>query len=204
MKNDFNLVAPVYDTLSKLVFGKKLDQAQKTFIPIIKPNSRVLIVGGGTGNILKWLPTNFNLAVDYVELSEKMLDKAKMQASNGNTIEFYASDVLEVKGVYDVVIANFFLDCFSHERLPEVIQKLKGRLDKGGRLIVTDFYPSENGYQRLLLKIMHSFFRLTSRLEASALSDIHGTIKQSGFETAQLKFLNGASLFSAVYQPLSD
>jgi len=204
MKNDFNLIAPVYDTLSKLVFGKRLDQAQKTFIPIIESNSRVLIVGGGTGNILKWLPTNFNLQIDYVELSEKMLGKAKARTSVGNTIEFYAKDALEVNGGYDIVIANFFLDCFAYERLSEVLQKLKGRLNENGKLIVTDFYPSDNRHQKLLLKIMHTFFRIASRLEASELSDIHGTIKQLGFEVAELKFLNGGSLFSAVYRPLSD
>ncbi|OEK02576.1 hypothetical protein BFP97_14050 [Roseivirga sp. 4D4] len=204
MKNDFNLVAPVYDTLSKLVFGKKLEQAQKTFISIIQPNSRVLIVGGGAGRILEWLPANFNLQIQYVELSESMLNKAKAKTSVGNNIEFHVGDALGVKGVYDVVIANFFLDCFAQERLPEVLQKLKSRLNENGKLMVTDFYPSEHWYQKLLLKVMHSFFRLASQLEAGELTDIHGTIKRSGFETAHLEFLNGGALFSAVYQPLSD
>lgn len=204
MKNDFDFVAPIYDTLSKVVFGKKLDQAQKTFISIIRPSSRVLIVGGGTGGILKWLPTNCALKIDYVELSQKMLNKAKAKTSVGNSVEFYAKDVLEVEGAYDVVVANFFLDCFAHDRLPTAVQKLKDLLSNNGSLMVTDFYPSANRYQKLLLKVMLSFFRLTSRLEASELLDIHGTIKQSGFEVSQLKFLNDGSLFSAVYRPLSD
>lgn len=203
MKNDFNAIAPYYDLLASIVFGRQLEKAQTTFLDQIKPESYVLIVGGGTGKVIEWLPNNHNLHIDYVELSEKMLLKAKKRDTKGNEFEFICSDAMEVQGNYDLIIANFFLDCFSEKGIVGVLDHLKKVLKPEGKLLVTDFYPTESSSQKLLIRLMHIFFRTFSKLQASRLMNIHEEIKKSAFETKEIQFFREGTIFSAVYEKLS-
>jgi ubiquinone/menaquinone biosynthesis C-methylase UbiE len=53
MKNkNFDFIAPYYDFLSKLIFGKRLRIAQTSLLSKIPRHQRILLVGGGTGWIL--------------------------------------------------------------------------------------------------------------------------------------------------------
>lgn len=202
MKNDFNAIAPVYDLLAKLVFGKSLENAQLAFLSEIDPKAKVLIVGGGTGKILEWLPEGLALEIDYVELSKGMLDKASSRVSHGNNIQRTCQDIRAVSGKYDFIIANFFLDCFSAKDLGAILSHLKRLIGPNGKLLVTDFYPTNAWHQRLLINSMHRFFRFASRLEADALLDIHERIKEVKLTPIKLEFFRNGSVFSAIYEKL--
>lgn len=204
MKNDFDIIAPIYDALARVVFGRSLDSAQQTFLTHIEANSRVLIVGGGTGKILEWLPEDLGLKVDYIELSKGMLHKASSRTSKGNHVQFLCQDVREMKGNYDIIIANFFLDCFSSKDLEAILLHLKRLLNSRGKLFVTDFYPTNVWHQKLLIQSMHWFFRMVTRLEADELLDIHEKVKAANLLPVELKFFRRGSIFSAVYQPLAN
>ena len=69
MSNNFNTIAPVYDFLAKMVFGRSLERAQAAFLSDLetKVKAKVLIVGGGTGKVLELLPEGLDLQIDYVE-----------------------------------------------------------------------------------------------------------------------------------------
>ena len=47
--NGFNSIAPVYDALATLVFGRSIRNAQLCFLGDIGYRGKVLILGGGTG-----------------------------------------------------------------------------------------------------------------------------------------------------------
>ncbi len=199
MKNDFDRVAPIYDLLASLVFGRKLEKAQKTFLNVITPDSKVLVIGGGTGKILEWLPQDLNLEIAYVELSKTMLQKAQKKNCR-HRVEFYQNDVLSLEGQYDYVIANFFLDCFDSDSLKKVIAKLKDLMKDDALLFVTDFRKNSDGRDRFFRVIMHSFFRLASNLESSHLGDIHEEILGSNFNELNYQMIDRGQLFSAVYR----
>ena len=77
-QSNFNLIAPVYDFLAKMVFGSHLKKAQTIFLNQIKEGDRVLVVGGGTGWILEELnQLNKPIKVVYVEPSTKMMSLSK-------------------------------------------------------------------------------------------------------------------------------
>lgn len=204
MKNDFDIIAPIYDALARIVFGRSLDSAQQAFLTHIEADAKVLIVGGGTGQILEWLPEDSGLKVDYVELSKGMLHKASSRTSKGNLVQFICQDIREMKGNYDIIIANFFLDCFSSDELEAVLLHLKGQLDPEGKFLVTDFYPTNVWHQKLLIQSMHWFFRMVTRLEADELLDIHDKVKAANLLPVELKFFRCGFIFSAVYQPLAN
>ena len=200
MKNDFDRLASVYDLLAQMVFGRQLDQAQQVFLTELALHDKVLIVGGGTGKVLEWLPPELAVQVDYLELSEKMMAKAKRRKSSASLTHFYHGDILEHEGSYDVIIANFFLDCFSEEVLHRVLRKLSGMMDKSSTLIVTDFKQARRRNNQLLQQVMHWFFRLSSNLDADHLLDLHKALLHAGFREVQYRELSKEQLFAGVFQ----
>ncbi|OEK06857.1 class I SAM-dependent methyltransferase [Roseivirga misakiensis] len=200
MRNNFDHVAPFYDALASFIFGNELEKAQRLLLNDIPPGSRVLIVGGGSGKILEWLPKDLGLTVAYVELSAKMIELARKRSFKGKRITYLQEDVRKVSGDYDVVIANFFLDCFDQHALPEIIKKLNELLVKDGKLLVTDFSMPTNLRQSLLLKSMHIFFRIASRLESKKLRDIKHHVLAADFVIRKEKYSSNQLIFSALFE----
>lgn len=200
MTNNFNFVAPFYDQLARLIYGRKLKSMQQLHLGEIPNKAKVLIVGGGTGEVLEWLPRGLALQVDYVELSDRMIKKAMKREVDGNEVSFKRMDARDVSDRYDVVIANFFLDCFSTTNLNRMIVHLTGLLQENGKLLVTDFALPITGKQRFLSGLMHTFFRLATRLESKGLHDIHQAILENGFEQVRYKTDKDGLLFSGIYK----
>lgn len=200
VKNNFNIVAPFYDSLAKLVFGYQLELAQRSFLDDIKAGSKVLIVGGGTGKIIEWLPSDSNLQVDYVELSDAMISRAEQRNLKDNHVSFCAQDILETSGSYDVIITNFFLDCFDGDKLDAIIAHVNSSLKVGGQWLVTDFAPPTNARQRILLWAMHTFFQLVTRLESKGLQDIKGRLVAFGLKLSMEAFFSKQMIFSALFR----
>ena len=199
MKNDFDRVAPIYDRLAYLVFGNKLEEVQQTFLHVIPPSSKVLIVGGGSGKILEWLPQEKNLEIAYIELSKKMMKQAKGRTNSSNEVLFYHADIMDVYDEFDVIIANFFLDCFDSQGLRKVLEKFSLLLAKKGQLIVTDFRKNQNKRDFWLMKLMHAFFKFVSNLESNDLLDLHSEILSTGFKEQNFQEIDRGQLFTAVY-----
>jgi len=200
MKNDFNSVAPIYDRLARLVFGHKLEKSQRCFLDDIHAGARVLIVGGGTGRVLEWLPHGGNLSVTYVELSTEMMRYAEKRNQQDSHVVFHRMDVHDITGTYDFVIANFFLDCFDVNGLKAVLKKMTTLMDKNGKLLVTDFSPATNIWQSGVLKLMHLFFQLTTKLASRSLQDLNLAIVNNGFLIRKEELFANRLIFSAVYK----
>jgi tRNA (cmo5U34)-methyltransferase len=171
-RSGFDWLAPVYDQLVSLVFGKSMRKAQIHFLDHIQPNTKVLIVGGGTGWLLEEISKrNITCEIWYVELSDKMMELSKARMVNNN-IHFIRGTEEDIPaGIqYDVVITNFYLDLFPNARLPEVILRLDHITHSSTHWIVTDF-EKQKWWHTVMLKIMYVFFRLTCNIEASRLPD---------------------------------
>ena len=119
--NDFNFVAPFYKSLSRLVFGDTLVQAQRYFLNQIPIGSKILILGGGDGALLSYLDITYK--VDFVEMSSKMIALAENQDYLCE-VNFVLGDESILTESYDVIITPFVLDCFKEDKLQEVLQKL--------------------------------------------------------------------------------
>ncbi|MEM0938526.1 MAG: methyltransferase domain-containing protein [Bacteroidota bacterium] len=197
--NQFNSIAPYYDFLSRLVFGKKILESQIHFIKKIKKNDNILILGGGTGHLLSYFPKGSQ--IDYLEKSEKMIQYAEKR-KRGLSIRFLHFDFLRFKSDhrYTVVICPFFLDCFRLKNLNLAIEKIKSLLQPHGLLIVTDFEKSQTN--KPLSFFMHLFFKLFVNLESKNLKSIHLIISKEGFRVTDEKFFYRKMIFSRVYRNL--
>lgn len=198
MNNQFDHVAPVYDLLSAMVFGNRLMTVQCFFLDQLSENDKVLIVGGGTGKILKHPAFKRASSIDFLELSEGMIKRAQRYSKSLDDVNFIHADFFQHSGRYDFIICNFFLDCFNEEYLAKACQQLRLMLNPNSRLVVTDFQKTSRVKHRLLLKAMLSFFRLFTSLQADELNDIPIALAKE-FNEVEIKEFSRGFLFSSVH-----
>lgn len=170
--NDFDRLAFVYDGLAKLIFGKSITESQKYFLKNIPDQSKILILGGGTGEVLTELLTVKNVLICYIEASEKMIMMAKMKSGNDKRIQFIHGTENDIPSneQFDAVITNFYLDLFSDDSLKIVLRKIKKSITTRAQWIATDFI-NNTWWQSAMLKLMYGFFRMTCNIEARKLPE---------------------------------
>lgn len=184
-KNNFDRVAWCYDWLSFLVFGNALKHSQFLLLEQLDGCEKVLIIGGGTGWILpEILKRNDIQEIDYVESSLKMLEKARKQKlSPSLKVNFIHGDEQSIVSTeyYDAVLAFYFFDLFPKRKQEKLISIIVNSLNVGGKLLVADFYLSEKSpfWQKMLMKLMYFFFRVTSDVEVARLEDFRTGLKKS-------------------------
>ncbi|MFT6971798.1 MAG: phospholipid N-methyltransferase [Roseivirga sp.] len=202
MKNNFNLIAPVYDALAKVVFGKKLKQAQCHFLQLIPKDSNVLILGGGTGWILDEIfKTGFRGSVTYVEASAEMIKRTEKRLRPSWKVALICGDEKAIpEEIYDVLITNFFLDVFSADHLNKVMNQLAEQLSLQGLWFCTDFRHTNRLKHKLIIWSMLLFFRFSAQLESKVLLDFQSYFRAFPFDQIQHKEFSKGLIFSDVYQ----
>lgn len=198
----FNRLAPFYNFLSKVVFSKTLQHAQEHFLTILKPNDRVLILGGGSGNFLQALLQHQpQVIIDYVDISGRMIGLAKTK--NPSTVNFIVGTEDDIPDqLYGIVITNFYLDLFPDDKLALVIQKLKAHLNPDARWLVTDFVQERN-WHTYMLWMMYRFFRTVTGIEAQELPDWRPALENAGMRLTQSKRFYRGFIKSAVYKRIA-
>uniref|UniRef100_UPI00404763B9 class I SAM-dependent methyltransferase n=1 Tax=Roseivirga sp. TaxID=1964215 RepID=UPI00404763B9 len=202
MKNNFNLIAPVYDALAKLVFGNKLKGAQCYFLHMIPQDAHVLILGGGSGWLLDEIfKTGFRGKITYVEASAKMIRMTEKRLQHHwNVTLICGNERAMPQGFYDVIITNFFLDVFSVERLNKIMTQLSQILSPEGLWLCTDFRHTSRLRHQLIIWFMLHFFRLTTQLEASQLLDFTFHFKTLPLHRIEYSTFSNELIFSSVYR----
>jgi ubiquinone/menaquinone biosynthesis C-methylase UbiE len=205
MKNNFNLIAPVYDALAKLIFGNKLKRAQCHFLHLIPKDSNVLILGGGTGWILDEIyKTGFRGSVTYVEASAEMIKMTEKRLQPSWKVALICGDEKAIpKEFYDVLITNFFLDVFSADHLNKVMNQLAEQLSPQGLWFCTDFRHTNRLKHKLIIWSMFLFFRFSAHLESKVLLDFHSYYWDLPMKQIDYQELSKGLIFSSVYQKMS-
>jgi tRNA (cmo5U34)-methyltransferase len=198
----FNKVARIYDTLAQIVFGKRLDEAQRFYLESIPAHSKVLIIGGGTGGLLRvLLDLNPSCEVWYLEASSSMIAQArrKMGEAQASRVHFIHGTEQNIPdGLYDAVITHFFLDLFSAAALDEVIATIQGHLRHDAVWLVCDFVDRGKWWQRMLLRVMYLFFRIVCSLDARRLPPWELKLSLHGFAEVNAASFFGSFIRSAV------
>lgn len=197
----FNLLAPVYSGLSKLIFGKSIERAQLHFLDCIDSTHHVLFLGGGSGEVLHALVRKYPaVKIDYIDLSPNMIELAKRKTGSSSSVNFITGTEQNIPDRdYSVVITNFYLDLFSNERLNEVIDIIKPRLADNVTWLATDFI-SEKAWHRIFLKIMYVFFKIVTGIQANSLPDWQSALSNAGFREFTSRKFYGGFIKSSVYK----
>jgi ubiquinone/menaquinone biosynthesis C-methylase UbiE len=203
MAASFKNSAWFYDTLSRLVYGKAIVNAQLYLIGHIKPGSNLLIVGGGTGWILDELtklhPSGLHIA--YVEVAADMMARSKKRNTGNNKVVFI-NDVIEnanLQANFDVVLTPFLFDNFTEDTLIDVFNHIHQLLKPGAFWLNCDFQLTGKWWQTFLLKSMFIFFRLICGIEANELPKIEAQFKLHDYSLVSEQCFFGEFIVARVY-----
>ncbi len=177
---NYGRFARSYQFLSRLVFGNALIEAQRKALDGLSPDCSLLIAGGGDGEILRHL-AHWNGPIDFVEISAEMIAVAKTK-SPGN-IRWFQQDIFDFQPdrVYDIVLIPFLLDNFIPKEAELLIVRIPSFLANNSQVIIIDYPERPVSWQKILLKSMYLFFRITANVPVNALPPIETLMQEKGF-----------------------
>ncbi len=185
---NFDALAPHYRWLEVVSFGPLLQWCRVALLPHMLAARRALVLGDGNGRFLaELLAANPVVVVDAVDISPAMVELARRRVGNAGRVRFHAADARRAifsPAGYDLIVTNFFLDCFPQQELEDLIPRLAAALEPRGRWAVADFRLPERGWPRwagrAALAAMYAFFKLVTRLPAGRLVDPDPLLRQCG------------------------
>jgi ubiquinone/menaquinone biosynthesis C-methylase UbiE len=203
MPANFNNAAPFYDRLSLLVYGNTVIDAQAYLMRYIRADSKILIVGGGTGWILEEI-TNIRpsgLTITYVEVSANMMALSKKRNTGANQVVFIidAIENIFLAADFDVVFTPFLFDNFTEQTAQQVFDHIHQLLKHNGLWLNCDFQSTGKWWQGILLRSMILFFRVVCNIEASHLPDIEMHFEQHDYKTIAEQTFFGDFIISKVW-----
>jgi ubiquinone/menaquinone biosynthesis C-methylase UbiE len=190
----FDSIAPTYRTLETIAFGGGLQRARVACLGEIRTLRRALIVGEGNGRFLcELLRRSPNLEVDCVDASGRMLKLARQRLerrlpADAARVRFLQQDIMSwrpLEASHDLIVTHFFLDCFSADRLAEIVNRLSRAAMPSATWLLADFCMPAGGFARvrarLCLAAMYRFFQFTAGIEAMELEDPSPFLRRAGF-----------------------
>ncbi|RYZ97923.1 MAG: class I SAM-dependent methyltransferase, partial [Sphingobacteriaceae bacterium] len=155
MPANYNKTVWFYDGLSRFVYGDSLRQAQAYLLKHILPKSKILIIGGGTGQILEDTTHKYlaGLTIVYVELSANMIAQSRKRNMGVNKVEFIntAIEEFDKPGYFDTIITPFLFDNYTDEGLKSTFPHINKQLKPGGVWLNTDFQLTGKWWQWVMV-----------------------------------------------------
>lgn len=196
----FDTLAPYYRLMEQVTAGGVLQRCRTAFLAETTHCRHALLLGEGPGRFLsELLRANPGVEVTCVELSQRMIQQARavLNASQLVRVQFEPVDALiwqPPPAAYDLVVTNFFLDCFPPQELAPLIAKVSASATTEARWLLTDFREPERGWRRwrgrIVLALMYAFFRVATGLSASRITSPDGFLRASGFRLIARRVAN--------------
>lgn len=207
----FDRLAPLYDALARVIFGRAIKQSQRATLSFIPPRASILIIGGGTGWILPELMKRTKPErVVYIEASKQMVALSKkrlanLSTENAGTVDFRLGTEKVVRSTeqFDIIITHFLLDLYSQPYVENTVQQLSKRLKPAGLWLCTDFQlPKKtkgHWWQRGLVKSMYLFFQFCCGIEGRQLPDFDKAFAKAGLQNCYSSFFFHQMIAAKVY-----
>jgi ubiquinone/menaquinone biosynthesis C-methylase UbiE len=184
----FDFLAPVYDLMARLVFGRAMIDSQICFLYRIPHGAEILILGGGTGWLLEKISEQHkSCKILYVDVSKEMVKKARLRKTEDEVhfIQGTEKDIpKEMK--FDVIITNFYLDLFSDKNLVAILERIQEHTKTSSVWLVTDFVDTTQ-WHRWMLKLMYLFFRIVCNIEGSHLPKWKTALRSNHWKEVEMQ-----------------
>jgi SAM-dependent methyltransferase len=188
----FDLLAPHYGWMEKVLAGPRLQRVRMTWIGELAGCRRLLVAGVGHGpDLAAVLRAHPRLHVTCLDASAGMLRHARARAYRAGAdlsrLAFVHAALPEWRPAqgFDAIATHFFLDCFPPEALAAVIVTLADAATPEARWIVSDFTVPAHGWRRWRARAIHTlmyqFFRVTTRLAAQRWTNPDPLLERTGF-----------------------
>src|SRR5687768_17611729 len=139
---DFDRLAPFYRVMEAISAGDKLQRCRMALLDEIPPPAKILLAGEGHGRFLPECVRRFPGAqIVVVDSSERMLEIARSKVDS-KRVEFVRAELPDWNTShcgFDLIVTNFFLDCFPPAELARVIARLGELAAEEADWLVADF-----------------------------------------------------------------
>ena len=122
-----------------------------------------------------------------VDSSARMLEIARSKV-NSDRVEFVRAELPEWNaphGGFDLIVTNFFLDCFPADELERVVARLGELAAPAANWLLADFEIAPAGparwRSRMIVSLLYQFFKLATGLKAGALVAPDTELEKAGF-----------------------
>jgi SAM-dependent methyltransferase len=197
-----DLMAPHYWWIERLGMGRTLERRRLWFLPELTHARRALVLGDGDGRFLgELLRRNPVVHADYVDLSRRMLELARNK-SGGERVNYYRADARTLefpRDEYDLIATHFFFDCFDASELDALIGRIADTAKPGARWVVSEFCASSFP-ARLVVSALYLFFRITTGLKTSRLTDHRPILETHGFRLKSARPSRGGLVVSELWE----
>jgi SAM-dependent methyltransferase len=190
---NFDRLAKAYGLLERITAGTKLQRCRMAFLGALPEPRQVLLAGEGHGRFLRECVRRFpNARIVVVDGSGTMLDVARHRLARAKAptgrVEFVHADVARWEGAdggFDLIVTQFFLDCFPAAALAAVVARLGTLAAPDAHWLVADFQIAPSGLarwrSRVIVGLLYRFFRVVCGLEADALVVPDEALVAAGF-----------------------
>jgi len=196
----FDTLAPYYRSMEFVMAGGVLQRSRTFFLVEAKNSQRALLLGEGPGRFMvELLRANPRVEITCVERSPRMIEEArsKLPESEIVRVRFEQADALKWQpphNEFDLVVTNFFLDCFQPEELERLVAKVSASATNKACWLLADFRLPDSGWRkwrgRAVLALMYAFFRFTTGLSASCLTPPTEFLEAAGFRLSGQRLAN--------------
>ena len=132
-------------------------------------------------------------------LSAEKLDCARIQFK-----QMDALDWTPPSEKFDLVVTNFFLDCFPAKQLQKLVPLLVESTTADAVWLLADFRVPQSGWQRwrakIILAMLYAFFKLTTSLSANWLTPPDKFLTNAGFRLVDRRFASFGFAHSDFWQ----
>jgi len=192
----FEALAPHYRWMEWLLAGGKLQRCRTAYLSEVKPACRALLLGEGNGRFLgAFARLNRAAHITVLDASAAMLRQARQRVDlvlpRGPLapIEYLCTDILSWSPPprpFDLIVTNFFLDCFRPDQLAVIIPRLARATTSQADWFVSDFCIPSRGLARWrargMVGAMYCFFRIATGLPARFLAPHDRLLTENGFQ----------------------
>lgn len=194
MSDAYGFLAPIYQPLSRLVFGRDLLDANQAF-SVLGSGKKCLIIGGGDG--VAYRDWGADYRGEYWDYSPKMAELAKQNLSR-TRIQVNCGK-WPGRGEFDVVFLPFVLDTIPEQEIGKIILQIRLCLAPKGKVVVSDFFPPRTFNQMLIQQMMILGFRVLAAHPRRDLPNISQRMKQAGFSLRNEKIWRKGWIRAQVY-----
>jgi ubiquinone/menaquinone biosynthesis C-methylase UbiE len=189
----FDRLAPYYGWMESICAGEAMQRCRTRFLDEIPSAHDILLLGEGHGRGLVECARRFPQAqITCVDASTRMLAQAQRQlarcSSANRRVQFIHADVLNWEPssrTYDLIVTNFFLDCFRADQLQVIVPKIAAATVPNADWLISDFQVAPAGWKRIRSRVilwsMYVFFRTMTHLPATRLTAPDPFLEQAGF-----------------------
>jgi hypothetical protein len=189
----FDRLARYYGWMESICAGDRMQRCRTRFLDEIPSAQDILLLGEGHGRSLVECARRFPQAhITCVDASARMLTQAQRQLARHSLaphrVQFIQADILSWKPParsHDLIVTNFFLDCFRADQLEAMIPEIAATTAIDANWLISDFQVAPIGWKRirsrLILWSLYVFFRTATRLPATKLVAPDPFLEQTGF-----------------------